>query len=182
MSATGVFAVLLTALVVDWMSIGPNSVRDRLAFLLALPAIRVGWDGSPLDQWTVQMLTTWIDEAKRTGNSTLAQASTSMVLGVAVAALAVYCVGCLLPERTSVTLGDFARHSFTKAGGAAAAPRVPGARASKYRLNTRLWLCAIFLGMLADLPGGLVGTILRAFIDADTKIVAPIPNFLFGVG
>ena len=181
MSPTGVFAILLLALVVDWMSIGPNSVRDRIAFLLALPAIQVGWDGSPLDRWTVQMLTTWIDEAKNTGNSTLAQASTSMVLGVLVAVLAVYCVGCLLPEKTAVTLGDFAKHSFTKAGGAAV-PRVPGARASKYRLNTRLWLCAIFLGMLADLPGGIVGTILRAFIDADTKIVAPIPNFLFGVG
>lgn len=180
MSPTGVFALILTALVVDWMSVGPNSVRDRLAFLLALPATRVGWDDSPLDRWTVQMLTTWIDEAKRTGNSTLAQASTSMVLGVLVAILAVYCVGCLLPDKASATLGDFAHHSFSK--GAGGGPRVPGARASKYRLNTRLWLCAIFLGMLADIPGGLVGTILRAFIDADTKIVAPIPNFLFGVG
>lgn len=181
MSPTGVFAVLLTALMIDWMSIGRDSIRDRIAFLLALPAIRVGWDGSPLDQWTVQMLTVWIDEAKTTGNSTLAQASTSLILGVLVCALAAYCIGCLLPDRASTTLGDFARHSWSKAGGAAVAARAPGTKPSKYRLNTRLWICAILLGMLADLPAGAVGGLIRAFIDALERIVAPLPNLLFGV-
>jgi hypothetical protein len=56
MSPTATALVLLLALVVDYMSVGPNSIRDRIAFLLAVPAIREGFNGSPLDGWTVDLL------------------------------------------------------------------------------------------------------------------------------
>jgi hypothetical protein len=48
--------LLLLALVVDYMSVGPNSIRDRLAFLMGLVAVREGFNGSPLDDFVAQQL------------------------------------------------------------------------------------------------------------------------------
>lgn len=179
MSPTGIFALLLTALLVDWMSIGPDWVRDRLAFLLGLPAIRAGWNGSPADRWTVDMLSTWIDQIKASGNATVAQAATVQVLGVGVGLLAVYCVGVLLPVKASAKLGRFAMLTFRK-GGAAGGGGAVG-KASGLRLNGRLWLCAYLLGIMAELPKGLVGAIVLGSVNGLTALVAPLPNTLFGV-
>lgn len=182
MSPTGIFALLLTALLIDWMSIGPDSIRDRIAFCLALPAIRAGWDGSPADQWTVQLISTWIDQAKNSGNPTLAQAATAQLLGVLVGGLAVYCVGVLLPVRLSSKLGRFATLTFRRAGGAAnpGAPGGPG-RGSALRLNGRLWACAYLLGIMAELPAGLIGSLVLGGVNVLTAVATPLPNMLFGV-
>lgn len=167
MSPTAVAVLLLLALVVDWMSVGPNSIRDRLAFLLALPAIREGFNGSPLDQWTVGALTGAINTAKQmTGGAYIAGAVTSVVLGALVGVLAIYTVGALLPDKLSARLGRFAAIKF---------PDSP-----IHRLNTKLWICAIFLGLLADLPGGVVGNILRGAINVISGVDALLPNALFG--
>lgn len=183
MSPTAIFALLLMALVIDWMSIGPDSIRDRVAFLLGLPAIRAGWDGSPVDRWTVDMASTWIDQIKASGNATLAQAATAQILGVLVGALAIYCIGVLAPVKWSSKLGRFATLSFRKGGGAAGGGvvgRTGGG--SGLRLNARLWVCAYLLGIMAELPAGLVGELIEGAVDGLTGIVAPLPNTLFGVG
>lgn len=181
MSPTGIFALLLTALIVDWMSIGPDSIRDRVAFLLGLPAIRAGWDGSPVDRWTVDMASTWIDQIKTSGNATLAQAATAQILGVLVGLLAIYCIGVLLPVKASAKLGRFAMLTFRKGGGGGGVA-ARGGGGSGLRLNARLWLCAYLLGIMAELPGGLVGQLVEGAVNGLTSIVAPLPNTLFGVG
>jgi hypothetical protein len=178
MSPTATAVLILLALVVDYMSIGPNSIRDRLAFFLALPAIRVGFRNSPLTHWTVDMLAAWINTAKDTTKGAyIAQASANMIIGAGVGILAIYCVGVLLPVSASSRLGAFARLSFSSHGGGG----LPNGTGGISRLNARLWFCAATLGLLADLPGGLIGTILRSVIDALTSVVAAVPNLLFGV-
>ncbi len=167
MSPTGVAVLLLLALVVDWMSFGPNSIRDRIAFLLALPAIRQGFDGSPLDQWTVGALSSLIDGLKAaTGGAYIAGAVTSVLLGAIIGILAIYTIGALLPNKMSGKLGQFATISFPASG--------------LHRLNYRLWTCAVVLGLLADLPGGVIGNALRSIINAVTTVVSLLPNVLFG--
>lgn len=167
MSPTAVAVLLLLALVVDWMSVGPNSIRDRLAFLLALPAIREGFNGSPLDAWTVGALSRLIDTLKHmAGGAYIAGAVTSVVVAGAVGVLGIYTIGALMPEKFSTKLGRFAAISF---------PQSP-----LHRLNTKLWVCAILLGLLADLPRGLVGGILSGGIAALVEVVQPLPNLLFG--
>lgn len=167
MSPTAVAVLLLLALVVDYMSVGPNSIRDRLAFLLALPAIRQGFDGSPIDKWTVGQAHDAIQQLlDSTGSAYIAGASVNAVLGAAVGILAIYTVGCLLPVKASKKLGRFATLTF--------------AQSPLYRLNWRLWIAAILLGLMADLPGGVVGALTRGGIDFLTGWASLLPAFLFG--
>lgn len=168
LSPTGVAVLLLLALVVDYMSVGPNSLRDRLAFLLALPAIRIGFDGSPLDRWTVQRLTDLIQSLlDKTGEAYIAGATASTVLGGAVGVLAIHTVGVLLPTRASKRLGRFASLTWS--------PSPMG------RLNPQLWLAAVLLGLMAELPGGAIGSLLLWAIDFVTGWVSLIPAWLLGV-
>ncbi|WP_036374342.1 hypothetical protein [Micromonospora sp. ATCC 39149] len=167
MSPTGVVIVLLLAVIVDYMSIGPNSLRDRLAFLLAVPAIREGFDGSPLDQATVgalrDVIQALLDSA---GDAYIAGASINAVIGFLIALLWIFAIGCLLPVKSSKKLGRFATLSW---------PQSP-----LYRLNAKMWLVAIPLGLMSDLPEGLIGDITRMLLDVTTKLIVPLPALLFG--
>lgn len=168
MSPTGVAVLLLLALVFDYMSIGPNSIRDRLAFFLGLAAIRQGFNGSPLDNWTVGFLSSLIDQLKHmTGTAYITGAVTSTLIGAGIGVLAIYTVGALLPDRFSKRLGRFAAIKFPASG--------------LHRINYKLWLCAALLGMLGDLAGGTVGQIITTAIDMDVSVCASIPFSLFGV-
>lgn len=168
MSPTGVAVLLLLALTVDYLSVGPNSIRDRLAFLMGLAAIREGFNGSPLDHWTVGALSNAIDALKHAANGAyIAGAVTSTVLGAGVGILAIYTVGALMPDKFSRRLGRFATIKFPTA--------------AMHRINYKLWTCAVLLGMLADLPGGIVGSLLTSAVDGLVSVAASIPFTLFGV-
>lgn len=167
MSPTGVAVLLLLALVVDYMSVGPNSIRDRLAFLMGLVAVREGFNGSPLDRWTVDALSSAIDTAKgMAGGAYIAGAVTQVVLSAAVGILAIWTVGALMPTKFSNKIGRFATITFPDS--------------AMHRINYKLWVCAVLLGLLADLPGGVVGGLLSGAIAALTETLQPLPNFLFG--
>jgi hypothetical protein len=167
MSPTTVAILLLLALLIDWMSVGPNSLRDRLAFVIAVPTIREGFDGSPLDQWTVQTLSNFIQSLlDSTGGAYIAGASINLLLGAGIGLLWIYAVGCMLPVKFSKKLGRFATLTFPASG--------------LRRLNAPLWCVAILLGLMSDLPGGLVGDTARALVDAAATLVAPWPAMLFG--
>ncbi len=167
MSPTGEAALLLLALVVDYMSWGPNSIRDRLPFLGAIVAFRQGFNGSELDKWTVNLAGDGIDMLKNmAGGAYIAGAATQVVVSVIVGVLAIYTVGCLLPVRSSSKLGDWAKFNF---------PNSPAKR-----INWKLWVMAAILGMTAELPGGFVGTVLTTAINGLTTVVTPLPNWFFG--
>ncbi|HEX8628382.1 MAG TPA: hypothetical protein VF755_09460 [Catenuloplanes sp.] len=167
MTPTAVAVLLLLALLIDWMSVGPNSLRDRAAFLMAVPAIREGFNGSPLDAWTVDLASSWIEKLlDMTGAAYIAGASVSAILGALIGLLFIYVVGCLLPVKASKKLGRFATLSF---------PQSP-----LYRLNAKLWIAAILLGMMADLPGGVVGETTAFCVDFFAELFAPLPGWMFG--
>lgn len=169
MTPTTVAILLLLALLIDWMSVGPNSLRDRLAFVIAVPVIREGFDGSPLDQWTVGTLSKVIQSLlDSTGGAYIAGASINLVIGAGIGLLWIYAVGCMLPVKFSKKLGRFATLSFPASG--------------LRRLNAPLWVVAILLGLMSDLPGGLVGDISRALVDVAADLVAVLPELLFGGG
>lgn len=181
LSAAGIFALMLCALLVDYASVGPEWLRDRLAFLMGLTAIRLGWDGSIFDKYTVDTITAWIDEAKRTGNTQLAAARTEDVFKVLVGLLFLYCLGCLLPTKASAKLGRYALLAFTPASARPGMGGPGGPGGSRYRLNLRLWACAWLLGVLAELSGGLTGGALAQLISLCVRLLTPIPAWFFGV-
>jgi hypothetical protein len=167
MSPTGVAVLIMLALVIDWMSFGPDSLRDKIAFLIAIVSFRQGFNGSPLDNWTVGAITELINTLKSmAGSAYIAGAVTQVVLSAAVGVLAVYAVGCLMPAKFSKKLGKFAELAFPTS--------------TPKRINTKLWVIAALLGMLAELPGGIVGRLLTTGIDALTQLVSPLPALLFG--
>jgi hypothetical protein len=167
MTPTAVAVVLLLALVIDYMSVGPDSLRDRIAFLLAVPGWREGFNGSPLDNWTVEQLSSAIGYLlDQTGGAYIAGASINIIIGAGIGLLGIHTVGCLLPTRASKKLGRWAAVSFPKA--------------PIYRINWKLQLAAALLGMMADLGGGLVGHAVDGTVTTLTHLVAPIPGLLFG--
>lgn len=167
MSPTAVAILLLLALLVDYMSIGPNSLRDRLAFVMAVPALKEGFDGSPADAKTVAAAGGAIQGLlDATGGAYIAGASVNAILGVGIGLLWIYAIGCLLPVKSSKRLGRFATLSW---------PQSP-----LYRINWKMWVVAALLGMMSDLPNGLIGDVTRSLLDIVTNVVAPLPALLFG--
>lgn len=168
MSPTAVAALFLLALVIDYLSIGPNSIRDRVAFCFAVVAWRVGFNGSQLDRWTVERLSAFINYGKSAaGDAYIANAVTSAVIGLFVGVLFIYTIGCLLPDKFSKRLGRVAAMALPTTG--------------IHRLNYKLWGCAFALGVLGDLPNGWVGQLAGGFVDLLTTLVTPVPNIVFGV-
>lgn len=167
MTPTSVFIVLMLAFVIDYMSIGKDSLRDRLAFLLAIAGFRDGFDGSPADKWTVGKLSDgigWLlDQAD---GAYVAGTSINIAIGAGVGVLAIYAVGCLLPNKASAKVGRWATLNFPKS--------------SAGRINWKLWAIAFLLGVLADLGRGMVGELTEGAVVALTFFVAPIPIMLFG--
>jgi hypothetical protein len=158
---------VLLALWGDYLSVGPDSIRDRLAFFLALPAIYEGFNGSPLDDWTVGRLSAGITELlSMTKGAYIAGASVNVLLSAAVGLYALYVAGILLPNKLSSKVGDFLNLNWRKSG--------------LRRLNWQLWTAAVVLGMLCDLPRGAVGESLMFVVELLDQIVSPIPNWMFG--
>lgn len=169
MTPTAVAVTLLLALLIDWSSFGPNSLRDRIAFCLATPAIREGFDGSPADEWTVGKLREGVQallDSPPVSGSYLAGASINTIIGALIGLTWLYAVLCLLPPKMSKKLGRAATLSFPPS--------------AMFRLNLPLWSVAIVLGLMADLPAGMVGTLCRGSIDV---LIAPttwLVSTLFG--
>ena len=169
MSPTATAILLVLALIIDYMSVGPNSLRDRLAFLMGVAAIREGFNGSPLDRWTVGTATRGIEmllDSPPVSGSYMAGASINALVGAGVGLLFIYTVGCLLPLKAAKKMGRFATLTF---------PQSP-----MMRLNVKLWICAILLGMLADLPTGFIGGLTEGSVIFLTGLFAPVPEWLFG--
>ncbi|MFD0819334.1 hypothetical protein ACFQ0D_13680 [Micromonospora zhanjiangensis] len=159
--------LLVLAIVVDYMSVGPNSLRDRLAFIMATPAIREGFNGSPLDRKTVEAAGGLIQHLLNSTNGAyIAGASVNAILGAIIGILWIYVIGCMLPTKASKRLGRFATLTWPQSG--------------LYRLNGKLWAAAVILGLMSDLPRGFIGDLTRGSIDLATSLVAPLPAFLFG--
>ena len=168
LSPTGVAVLFIAAVLVDSLRVGPNALSDRLAFFMALAAVHEGFNGSPLDQWTVGWVTSVIQKGlDMTDGAYVAAASANVVFSVMVACFAIYTVGVLLPVKASKNLGRFASLSWS--------------RAESARFNKQLWFAAFVLGLFSDLPQGGIGEVLQWFVSFVCQIVAFIPSTVFGV-
>lgn len=185
LSPAGVLAALLLALIIDVMRVGPEWLKDRIAFCVGLAAIREGFGGSILERWTVDSLVSLIDGGFKIIGSDIyvTQASASVVVQVLIGAVALYCIGVLLPTKATKWVGGFAKLSFGRQRGPRNTKAGPvDSHGEKYQLNSKLWACAWILGLLADLPQGGIGGFVRGSIAIiTTAAVLPLTSTIFGV-
>lgn len=169
MTPTGTAVLLLMAIAVDYVSIGPNWFRDRLAFLMAIAAVYEGFNGSQLDAWTLARLTDLIqfglDQAKDSG-AYIGAALAAPIVGVLVGCVWLYGLGALLPQKASKKLGRFASVNFPPSG--------------IWAINYKLWAVAILLGLLGDVPLGWVGSLTEGTNEFLAVLFAPLPGILLG--
>jgi hypothetical protein len=98
MSPTGVAVLLLLAIAIDYVSVGPNWLRDRVAALMGQAAIYEGFNNSTVDHWTLQRITGAIQWGlDQTGDAYIAGASAAAIVGVLVGGVWIYGLGALLP-------------------------------------------------------------------------------------
>lgn len=170
MSPAGVAAVLLASLALDWIAIGPDNVRDRIAFFGYLAAAREGFAGSSIDQWTIQQVQQLIDQLKASTHAYIWGMTAQQLLGVLIGAFAVYVLGCLLPQRLpkgmAKWVGPVARLKFPTVGAKG--------------INWRLLSMAAVLGVFGGLAHGLIGSAVGACINFVIVVIAPLPALLFG--
>lgn len=167
MTPTGVAVLLLLAIAIDYVSIGPNWLRDRIAFLMAIAAVYEGFNGSKLDAWTLSRFTGVIEWAlDQTDGAYIAGASASAVVGVAIGAVWLYGLGAILPQKASKRLGRFAAVNFPPSG--------------IWAINYKLWIVAILLGLLGDVPLGWIGELTHGTNDFLAALFSPLPGLLLG--
>jgi hypothetical protein len=165
LTPTGVYVLLILAFVIDYTSIGPNSIRDRVAFFIAVACINEGFNASTLDAKLAETLGAVIDQTKVwSGDAYIADAKTNIVIGAVVSIAWIFTIGVLLPAKFSSRVGKFATMTFE----------------CKTRLNYKLWASAIFLGLMTDLTQGLFGFVFQGALRYDTFIVGFLPRILFG--
>ena len=169
MSPTGVAVLLLAAVTIDYVSIGPNWLRDRIAFTAYIAAIWEGFNGSQIDIWTLERLTgiiRWALDQPFLSGAYIAGASASALVGILIGAVWVYGVGCLLPNKASKRLGRFATINFPPSG--------------VWAINGRLLAVAVILGLFGDVPVAWVGNVTSGSNEMLAALYAPLPELLLG--
>lgn len=170
MTSITIIFCMATAFGLDYASIGPDW-REKLALLIATPAIRAGWDGSALDAWTVGIIRKILTSGlQATGPVVAVAALVDAALIITVCAVAVWSLGMLMPTKASRRFGKFATLSFS------------GPNSGIRKINPKIWVSALILGTMADLiPGGLFGDGLRGILGILTPMCGSLPGILVGV-
>lgn len=154
MSPAIVVIVLVVGALLDWSAFGPDSYRDRIAFLLYTTGIYEGWNGGPADAWTLEQVRkalVWALSSSVTRGSYIAGAAAgvNVIIGALVGITFVYALVCVLPPFAQTWLskkkfaGTFVVRSFPSS-------------ATK-RMNWKLIAMAIVLGLFSDVPQGWIG-------------------------
>lgn len=168
LSPTGCAVLIVIAFLLDFLTILPAWLQVRLTFASVVTAVRAGFDDSPLDKWTVDKASGAIqmalDQAK---GAYIAGASAAVLTGCLVGVLAIYCIGCMLPVKWSKKAGRLATLQWKET--------------PIRNVSPQLWVAAILLGLLADLPpDGWMATCIDAFVGACRVVAAPLPHLIFG--
>lgn len=167
MSATATAVLFIIAFMLDYFAVGPAWLQTRLVFMAVVTAVRVGFDDSPLDKWTVdkasELIQVALDQAK---GAYVAGASATFIVGCAVGALSIWTLGCMLPLKASKRLGRIATAQFKESG--------------LRKLTPMVWALAIPLGLLADLPAGWIGTLTDFCLGCYATVTEPLPALIFG--
>jgi hypothetical protein len=174
MTATAVFMAMLLALALDWSAFGADSWRDRMILVFGTPAVYCGWNDGPIDTWCVEKIRkgiTW--GLQHSGFLHFASVSVNAVIGMCSGLLFIYACFALMPKFLQRWV------SRVKFVGRAASWQLPGGSPAK-RINVKLWLIAIALGLFGDLARGWVGGPVVPMIQAGAHLTNWVLATAFG--
>jgi len=163
LTVSAAVVILAVALVIDATSAGPQSIRDRVAFVLVLGAGRTVFDGSATDQALENHLRQALHWAATAQPDPRLSWGIQNLTDAVVLCLVVLAIGALAPVRSS-WLGGLSRITLETRG----------------RVNWRLWSLALLLGCLSDLSDGAVGATGRWMATASAAGGYVVGGFLFG--
>lgn len=168
MTASSVFVILFMGFALDWSAFGPDKWQDKIAMLFYTAGIREGFNGGAVDKVVVDFLSMFIDFAKQGGNTYMAGAVSSKVIGGMVGVLFLYTVLCIVPpwKWLEKKIGHSVRINFPKG-----APR---------RLNWPVIAVSAALGLLSDNCGGIVGKVANGSLNGLCMVLGYLPDTLFG--
>jgi hypothetical protein len=175
--ASGVL-MLAIALGLDWGGIGPSSIRDRIALVVAMSGAYALWAFTPAVDAVADAISNGITAALvaagadpgRNGASTLVTALVSVLAFVAF--LGLWFDGH--PDHGTRSDGR-ARGGWLRALSSKVSLQCKDDR----RLNPRVWLLGVPIGALAPLTGGLVGTALQSTLSVVPGVITTIITALF---
>jgi hypothetical protein len=167
LSPTAVASLVVAAFIIDFFAVGPAAFQTRAVFVLVATFSRQGFDDSPLDKWTVDKAAELIQSGlDQTGGAWIAGASANAIVGMLIGALAIFCLGNILPQKWSRRTGRLATLQWKET--------------QLRKINAPVWIVAAVFGMLSDLPDGLIGWLCDAMSNICLFISGPVPEILFG--
>ena len=179
MTPTGVAVTILLAILIDAMSVGPDSIRDRIAWLFSVTAIRDGFAGSQVEAWTTGQVAAWIHTGlQKTGDAYIAAADANKIVGALIGCIAIFTAFALVPSRWSTRLGPAARIRFGRHHGTVTTINAAGG--GGYRLNPWLWTSAILIGVSGHLAQGAIGAAIDTSLNILVWPVVGIVTLIFG--
>jgi hypothetical protein len=178
MTPTGVAVTIMLAVLIDMMSVGPNSIRDRVAWVFAVTAIRDGFSGSDIERNTVGKVADALAAGlKQTGDAYIHAADANKIVGAVIGCIWIFTICALVPDSWASRMGPAARmrfgrrHSLTvDDGGASSGPR----------LNYWLWGSAFLVGISGHLAQGAIGASIDIVLNTIVWPVVWLMTFLFG--
>ncbi len=170
MSPSGCAALFFLVLMIDYLAIGPAALRDRAVLFFGIAAWKTGFDGSQLDQWTLEKVTGALQWALNQDKlAYISGASAAFIVGVAISGLATWVIGAMVPNSwgRKLKLDRVASIKLPKSG--------------LYKINWKVQGIAATMGMFSDLaPGGLLGGWVNEGTKWTCEMAAPVIMILFG--
>lgn len=167
LSPTATAVLFVIGFIIDYFAVFPAWLQTRLTFACVLVAVRQGFDDSPLDKWTVDNASNAIQQALNLAKGAyIAGASAQFLVGCGVGVLAIWSVGCLLPVKWSKKAGRIATAQFKET--------------PLRKMTPQVWLMAVPLGLLADLPAGWIGWLTMGLLHVCSIVATPLPMLIFG--
>lgn len=175
--ASGVL-MLAIALLLDWGGIGPSSIRDRIALVVAMSGAFALWANTPAVDGVADALRDGITTALTTFGANPGRNDADVILTTLVTVLAFVALLALWDDGHPDD--DTSSNGRARSGALRAlASRVTLKCRDDRRLNPRVWLLGVPTGALAPLAGGLVGTGLQVALGVVPGVITTALTVLF---
>lgn len=176
-AASGVL-MLAIAVLLDWGGIGPSSIRDRIALVVAMSGAYALWANTPAVDAVAGALRDGINATLTAFGATPGRTDANIIVTALVTVLAFVALLALWVDGHPDD--DTGSDGRARSGALRAlASRVTLKCRDDRRLNPRVWLLGVPIGALAPLAGGLIGAGLQLALGVVPGAITTALTVLF---